>query len=29
MMDKKSGCLPVVDGDRLIETDMLRYVVGS
>jgi CBS domain-containing protein len=33
MMDKKIGCLPVVDGDRLIglvtETDMLRYVVES
>lgn len=33
MMDKKIGCLPVVDGDRLIglvtETDMLRYVLDT
>jgi len=33
MMDKKIGCLPVVEGDRLIglvtETDMLRYVLES
>jgi CBS domain-containing protein len=31
MMAKKIGCLPVVDGERLVglvtETDMLRYVV--
>ena len=30
MIDKKIGCLPVVEGDRLVgiltETDMLRYV---
>jgi CBS domain-containing protein len=33
MIDKKIGCLPVVEEDRLIglvtETDMLRYVVDS
>jgi CBS domain-containing membrane protein len=33
MMDKKIGCLPVVDGDRLIglvtETDMLQYIVEN
>jgi CBS domain-containing membrane protein len=33
MIDKKIGCLPVVEGDRLIglvtETDMLRYVVEN
>jgi CBS domain-containing membrane protein len=33
MIDKKIGCLPVVEGDRLVgivtETDMLRYVVEN
>jgi CBS domain-containing protein len=33
MIDKKIGCLPVVEEDRLIglvtETDMLRYVVEN
>lgn len=33
MMDKKIGCIPVVEGDQLIglvtETDMLRYVVEN
>jgi CBS domain-containing protein len=33
MMDKKIGCLPVVEGDRLVglvtETDMLRYVLEN
>jgi CBS domain-containing protein len=33
MMDKKIGCLPVVEGDRMVglvtETDMLRYVVDN
>jgi CBS domain-containing protein len=33
MMDKKIGCLPVLEGDRLVgiitETDMLRYVVEN
>lgn len=33
MMDRKIGCLPVVEEDRLIglvtETDMLRYVVEN
>jgi CBS domain-containing protein len=33
MMEKKIGCLPVLEGDRLIgiitETDMLRYVVEN
>jgi CBS domain-containing protein len=32
MADRKIGCLPVVDGDRLIgmitETDVLRWVAG-
>ena len=33
MIDKKIGCLPVVEGDRLVgivtETDMLQYVVEN
>ena len=33
MAEKKIGCLPVVDGDRLLglvtETDILRWVAGS
>jgi CBS domain-containing protein len=33
MIDKKIGCLPVVEGDRRVgivtETDMLRYVVEN
>ena len=33
MMERKIGCLPVVEGDRLIgiitETDILRYVVEN
>ncbi len=33
MMDKKIGCLPVLEGDRLVgivtETDMLQYVVEN
>jgi CBS domain-containing protein len=32
MAEKKIGCLPVVDGDRLLgmvtETDVLRWVAG-
>jgi CBS domain-containing membrane protein len=33
MMEKKIGCLPVLEGDRLVgivtETDMLQYVVDN
>ncbi|HEV8724577.1 MAG TPA: CBS domain-containing protein [Candidatus Binatia bacterium] len=33
MMEKKIGCLPVLEGDRLVgivtETDMLQYVVEN
>jgi CBS domain-containing protein len=33
MIDKKIGCVPVVEGDRLVgivtETDMLQYVVEN
>ncbi len=33
MIDKKIGCLPVVEGQKLIglltETDILRYVADS